>query len=314
MGNKLLSQTFQLLIDGKWQDAQSGKTLECFNPATGEVISRVAEGREEDINLAVQAARKAFDGGPWRKFTPSDREKILHKIADLIESNLDQLAELESLNNGMLLSQATMEITASIGYFRYMAGWPTKLDGQIVPTTSPHADAGDKLFSYVTHEPVGVVGQIIPWNAPMMMASWKIGQALAAGCTVVLKPAEQTPLTALRLGEILLEAGVPDGVVNIIPGFGATAGEALAKHMDIDKAAFTGSVVTGKKIIEMATTNLKRVSLELGGKSPNIIFNDADLDKAIPAAAEAIFARQGQSCSAGSRLFGRIIKYRKIAS
>src|SRR5437764_6351283 len=298
-----ITKTSKILIDGKWSDAASGKTFDTYNPATGEVLARVAEGDREDIERAVKAARKAFEEGPWATMTASERGKLMWRLADLLEKNLEEFATLESLDNGKPLSIArAADVPLAIDLFRYMAGWATKIEGATFPISVPYAP-GAKFFAYTKREPVGVVGQIIPWNFPLLMAAWKLGPALATGCTVVLKPAEQTPLTALRLGELIEQAGIPDGVVNIITGFGETAGAALSAHNDVDKIAFTGSTEVGKLIARAATGNLKKVSLELGGKSPNVIFADADLAAAIPGITNAIFFNQGQICTAGSRLF-----------
>lgn len=301
--SNFLSQPKKLLINGKWVDAANGKTFPVFNPATGEVIVQVAEGTAEDINQAVKAARQAFENGPWSRLTVSDRGKLIWKLADLLEANLEEFAQLESLDNGKPINVARVaDVPLAIDLFRYMAGWATKIEGSTIPITVPY-DPGSNFLAYTQREPVGVVGQIIPWNFPLLMAAWKLGPALAAGCTVVLKPAEQTPLSALRLGELICEAGFPDGVVNIIPGYGETAGATLAAHPDVDKIAFTGSTEVGKLIVKAAAGNLKKVTLELGGKSPNIVFNDIDLETAIPGAASAIFFNHGQCCCAGSRLY-----------
>jgi phenylacetaldehyde dehydrogenase len=306
---RYVAKTRQMLINGKWVDAASGKTFPTYNPATGEVLARVAEGDKEDINRAVTAARAAFDTGPWSKITPSNRGKLIWKLADLIEQHAEEFAQLESLDNGKPLAIARVaDIPGTIDLFRYMAGWATKIEGNTIPI-SAH---GAKFLAYTLREPVGVVGQIIPWNFPLMMASWKLGPALAAGCCVVLKPAEQTPLTALLLGELIQEAGFPDGVVNIVPGYGETAGAALAAHPNVDKVAFTGSTEVGKLIVHAATGNLKKVSLELGGKSPNIVFQDADIDATIPGAAMAIFFNHGQCCCAGSRLYVEAKEFDKV--
>jgi phenylacetaldehyde dehydrogenase len=293
----------KMLINSKWVDAVSGKTFPTYDPSTGEVLAQVAEGDRADIDLAVKAARKAFDDGPWRKMTPSERGRLIWKLGDLIDQHLEEFAFLESLDNGKPLTVArAADVPLAAELFRYMAGWATKLEGNTIPLSVPYTPNA-KYLSYTLREPVGVVGQIIPWNFPLLMAAWKLGPALATGCTVVLKPAEQTPLSALRLGELIVEAGFPEGVVNIVPGYGETAGAALAAHNDVDKIAFTGSTEVGKLIVHAATGNLKRVSLELGGKSPNVIFKDADLDVAIPGAASGIFFNQGQCCCAGSRLY-----------
>ena len=306
---RYVAKTRQMLINGKWVDAASGKTFPTYNPATGEVLANIAEGDKEDINRAVAAARAAFDTGRWSKITPSQRGKMIWKLADLIEQHAEEFAQLESLDNGKPLSIARIaDIPGTIDLFRYMAGWATKIEGNTIPI-SAH---GAKFLAYTLREPVGVVGQIIPWNFPLMMASWKLGPALAAGCCVVLKPAEQTPLTALLLGELIQEAGIPDGVVNIVPGYGETAGAALAAHPNVDKVAFTGSTEVGKLIVHAATGNLKKVSLELGGKSPNIVFQDADIDATIPGAAMAIFFNHGQCCCAGSRLYVEAKEFDKV--
>jgi aldehyde dehydrogenase (NAD+) len=288
----------QLLIDGRWFDAASGKTFDTLNPATGEVIAQVAEGSQEDVDRAVKAARKAFETGPWRKMNARERGRCLYRLAELIEQNIDELAALETLDNGKPIRDSrNADLPLAIDCYRYYAGWADKLEGKTIPINGPY-------FSYTRHEPVGVVGQIIPWNFPLLMQAWKWGPALAAGCTVVLKPAEQTPLTALRIGELALEAGFPEGVINIVPGYGPTAGAAVAEHMDIDKVAFTGSTEIGKLIMQSAgRSNLKRVTLELGGKSPNIVFADSDLDAAVEGSFVGLFFNQGQCCCAGSRLF-----------
>jgi phenylacetaldehyde dehydrogenase len=292
-----------MLINGKWVNAASGKTFATYNPATGEVLAQVAEGDKHDIDEAVKAARRAFDSGPWSLMTPSERGKLVWKLGDLLEQHLEEFATIETLDNGKPLSVARVaDVPLAVDMFRYMAGWATKLEGTTIPMSMPHT-ANSSYFAYTLREPVGVVGQIIPWNFPLLMAAWKLAPALASGCTVVLKPAEQTPLSALLLGELILEAGFPDGVVNIVPGFGETAGAALAAHDLVDKIAFTGSTEVGKLIVHAATGNLKKVSLELGGKSPNVVFKDADLDVAIGGAASAIFFNHGQCCCAGSRLY-----------
>jgi acyl-CoA reductase-like NAD-dependent aldehyde dehydrogenase len=287
----------KMLIDGKWVEAASGKSFETPNPATGETLARVAEGDAEDVDRAVKAARRAFDDGSWRKVNPMQREALLLKIADLIEKHGQELAELETLDNGKTIFESrNVDIPGAAATFRYYAGWCTKITGETNPTD-------DSFFSYTLREPVGVCGQIIPWNFPLLMAAWKLAPALACGNTLILKPAEQTPLTALRLGELLLEAGVPPGVVNIVPGFGETAGAALVKHPMVDKIAFTGSTEVGKEIQRAAAGTLKRVSLELGGKSPNIVFADADMSDAAQGALLGVFFNQGQVCCAGTRLF-----------
>jgi acyl-CoA reductase-like NAD-dependent aldehyde dehydrogenase len=287
----------KMLIGGKWVEAASGKTFTSVNPATAETLAFVAEGDAEDINRAVEASRRAFDEGPWPQMKPAERTKVLLRIADLIDQHSEELAQLETLDNGKTIFESRhVDIPGAAETFRYYAGWPTKIYGE-TNLSDP------SLFNYTLREPVGVCGQIIPWNFPLLMAAWKLAPALACGHTVILKPAEQTPLTALRLGELLLEAGVPDGVVNIVPGFGPTAGAALANHPQVDKIAFTGSTEVGKEILKASAGNLKRVSLELGGKSPNIVFLDADQDAAAAGAFMGIFFNQGQVCCAGSRLF-----------
>src|SRR3984957_17908112 len=265
----------QLFINGRWADAASGRTFETLNPATGEVLATVAEGDAEDINRAVRGARRAFEEGPWSRMTPSDRGRIIWKIGDLILDHVTELAQLESLDNGKPFGAAApADLPLAADLFHYMAGWAAKIEGNTINISVPYMP-GANFLSYTLREPVGVVGQIIPWNFPLLMAAWKLGPALTTGNTVVLKPAEQTPLTAVRLAGIMAEAGVPEGVVNVVTGFGETAGAALAAHPLVDKVAFTGSTEVGKLIVQAATGNLKKVSLELGGKSPNIVFDDA---------------------------------------
>jgi phenylacetaldehyde dehydrogenase len=292
----------KLFIDGQWVDAASGRTFETPNPATGETLAAIAEGDVEDINRAVRAARNAFESGPWRRMTPSDRGRLIWKIGDLILEHADELAQLESLDNGKPVAVARgADVPLAADLFHYMAGWATKIEGNTIDISVPYMP-GANFHSYTLREPIGVVGQIIPWNFPLLMAAWKLGPALTTGNCVVLKPAEQTPLTALRLAELIAEAGIPDGVVNVVPGFGETAGAALAAHDDVDKVAFTGSTEVGKLIVQAAAGNLKKLTLELGGKSPNIVFDDADTG-AVEGAANAIFFNHGQCCVAGSRLF-----------
>ncbi|HUL42657.1 MAG TPA: aldehyde dehydrogenase family protein [Burkholderiales bacterium] len=293
----------KLLIDGKWVSAASGKTFAVINPATGEVVTQVAEGDKADVDAAVKAARRAFESGPWPSMTPSERGKLIWKIGDLITKYLDELAELESLDNGKPVGVArAADVPLAADIFHYMAGWATKIEGKTIPLSVLYTP-GVQYHAYTRPEPIGVVGQIIPWNFPLLMAAWKLAPVLATGCTAVLKVAEETPLSALRVGEILLEAGLPDGVVNIITGFGETAGAALAAHPGVEKVAFTGSTEVGKLIVKAAANDLKKLTLELGGKSPNIVLRDADLDIAIPGAASAIFFNHGQCCCAGSRLY-----------
>ncbi|HXY79477.1 MAG TPA: aldehyde dehydrogenase family protein, partial [Candidatus Bathyarchaeia archaeon] len=299
-----------MLINGKWVNAASGKTFPTYNPSTGEVLAHVAEGDKEDIDRAVAAARAAFDKGPWRKLAPSERARLMWKLADLLEKRLEEFAQLESLDNGKPVVMARLaDIPISVDQLRYYAGWATKIEGNTIPLSMQGAG---KFLAYTLREPIGVVGQIIPWNFPMVMATLKLGPALAAGCTVVLKPAEQTPLTALLLGELIQEAGFPEGVINIVTGYGETAGAALAAHPNVDKVAFTGSTEVGKLIVHAAAGNLKKVSLELGGKSPNIVFQDAEIDSAIPGAASAIFFNQGEVCCAGSRLYVEDKQFDKV--
>jgi phenylacetaldehyde dehydrogenase len=298
---QFISTPRQLFINGEFVDAVSGRTFETPNPATGETLAHVAEGDAEDINRAVAAARAAFDG-PWSRMTPSERGKIVWKIGDLLLEHVEEFAQLESLDNGkpyVIAKAADVPLAADL--FHYMAGWATKIEGNTINISVPYMP-GANFHSYTLREPLGVVGQIIPWNFPLLMAAWKLGPALTTGNCVVLKPAEQTPLTALLLAQILAEAGLPDGVVNVVPGFGETAGAALAAHDDVDKVAFTGSTEVGKLIVQAAAGNLKKLTLELGGKSPNIVFDDAN-DDAIAGAANAIFFNHGQCCVAGSRLF-----------
>src|SRR6202167_863616 len=287
----------KLLINGKWVAAKSGKTFESINPANEEVLALIAEGDKADVDDAVKAARKAFEESKWSSISPHQRSRYLYKIADLIEQNADQLAELESLDNGKPLAIAKVaDIAGAARTFRYYAGWPTKIYGETNPSDP-------STFNYTLREAVGVCGQITPWNFPLSRASCRVARALACGNTIVLKPAQQTPLTAIRLGELIQEAGIPDGVVNIITGFGPGAGSSIAEHPDIDKVAFTGSTEVGKLILKASAGNLKRVSLELGGKSPNIIFRDSDLDAAVQSATRGVFFNSGQVCTAGTRIF-----------
>lgn len=286
----------RLLIDGRLVAAASGKTFETINPTTGRVLAQVAQAGPADIDLAVAAARRAFEG-PWRKFTPFDRQAVLLKLADLLDAHFDELAMLDTLDMGGPIAATAAKRRRGIALLRYYAGLATSTHGH----TIANSQAGE-IFSYTLKEPVGVVAAINPWNGPLGLAIWKIAPALATGCTIVLKPAEQAPLSPLRLGELCLEAGIPPGVVNIVAGFG-DAGAHLAAHPDVDKVAFTGSTEVGQHIIRASAGNIKRVSVELGGKSPNIVFADADLDAAVPGAAMAVFANSGQICSAGTRLF-----------
>jgi aldehyde dehydrogenase (NAD+) len=287
----------QMLIDGQWQDAASGKRFETRNPATGALLATVAEGDAADIDRAVAAARRAFEG-PWSKVKPYERQALLLRLADLVEANFDELSMLDTLDMGAPISRTRATRLRVLGMLRFYAGQATSLHGATIENSLP-----GEIFSYTLKEPVGVVGAIIPWNSPLTASVWKIGPALATGCTVILKPAEEAPLPSLRLGELVMQAGIPPGVVNVVSGFGETAGAALSAHRDVDKVAFTGSHLTGQSIVRASAGNLKRVSLELGGKSPDIVFADADLDAAVPGAAMAVFANSGQICSAGTRLF-----------
>ncbi|HAX78400.1 MAG TPA: betaine-aldehyde dehydrogenase [Cyanobacteria bacterium UBA11372] len=288
----------QLLINNEWVNSVSGKRFPTINPATGEVICELAEADAADVDKAVKAARAAFTSGEWPKMSATRRGELLYKLADLIEQNIEELARLETLDNGKPLNDSlNADLALVIACYRYYAGWADKIQGKTIPINGPY-------FCYTRHEPVGVVGQIIPWNFPLLMQAWKLAPALATGNTVVLKTAEQTPLSALRIGELIIEAGFPPGVVNILSGYGPTAGAAISHHMDIDKVAFTGSTEVGHLIMEAAAkSNLKRVTLELGGKSPNIVFADADMNAAIAGSHNALFFNQGQCCCAGSRLF-----------
>lgn len=287
----------KLYINGEWVNSLSEKTFETLNPATGEKLADVAEAGPNDIDSAVRAAREAFDHGPWSRMSTSERSHLIYKLADLMEEHKLELAQLETLDNGKPIRETSnADIPLAIEHFRYFAGWATKMVGQTIPVNGNY-------FNYTRHEAVGVVGQIIPWNFPLLMATWKLGAALATGCTVVLKPAEQTPLSALYLAQLMEEAGFPKGVVNIVPGFGKTAGAPLVDHPLVDKIAFTGSTAVGKYIMRQASDSLKRVTLELGGKSPNIILPDADLTSAVPGSLMGIMFNQGQVCCAGSRLY-----------
>jgi acyl-CoA reductase-like NAD-dependent aldehyde dehydrogenase len=283
------------LIGGEWLESADGRTFETVDPATGETIVEVALGGPEDVDRAVRAAREAL-AGPWGKLTASKRAGLIYNLAEGIKANLGQLAELESLDNGKPLAYAKGDIAAAVNHLRYFAGWPTKIEGETIPVSTPD------VLCYTRKEPVGVCAQIIPWNFPLLMAVWKLAPVLATGCTTVLKPAEQTPLTALRLGELIADAGFPEGVVNIVCGPGET-GAAMVDHPGVDKVAFTGSTAVGREIGAKCGRSLKRVTLELGGKSPNIILPDADLDAAIKGSYQAIYFNSGQSCNAGSRLF-----------
>ncbi|TCK09329.1 aldehyde dehydrogenase family protein [Marinobacterium mangrovicola] len=298
VAKQFLARKHSLFINGKWEAPVNGGTRNVEDPATGQIISTMAEGDAADIDIAVRSARKAFEDSEWSRMSTNDRAKIVWRIGELIDENAQELAELETLDEGSPFGICkNFYVKLAADHFRYYAGWANKLTGSTVPT-----NMAGQWHSYTLREPVGVVGQIIPWNVPLLMAAWKVSPALAAGCTIVLKPAEDTPLTALRFAEICREAGLPDGVLNVVTGAGA-AGQALVDHPDVDKIAFTGSTETGKAIVRAAASNLKRVSLELGGKSPVIVFPDADLEKAIPGVAQAVMFNSGQACTAGSRLY-----------
>jgi aldehyde dehydrogenase (NAD+) len=290
-------QQTECFIGGKWLPSASGKTFDTIHPATEEVICQVAEGDKEDVDAAVDAAREAFDHGPWRTMDARDRGALIYKLAELIEEEAEELAALETLDNGKPISDSrAADIPLVIDCLKYYAGWADKIQGKTIPIR------GD-FFCYTRREPVGVVGQIIPWNFPALMAAWKWGPALAAGCTIVMKPAEQTPLTCLRMARLAQKAGIPDGVINVVPGYGPTAGAALVAHPGVDKIAFTGELSTAKIIQRSAAETMKRLTFELGGKSPNVIFADADLDAAVEGAHMALYFNQGQCCCAGSRLY-----------
>lgn len=287
----------KLLINNEWVESISGKRFETINPATGEVICNVSEADAADVDKAVVAAKNAFHNGEWSRMSATRRGELLYKLADLIEQNIDDLARLETLDNGKPLTLSYGDLNLVLRCYRYYAGWADKVQGKTIPINGDY-------FCYTRHEPIGVVGQIIPWNFPLLMQAWKLAPALATGNVVVMKTAEQTPLSALRVGELIVEAGFPPGVVNILSGYGPTAGAAISRHMDVDKLAFTGSTEVGHMVMEAAAkSNLKRVTLELGGKSPNIVFADADMDAAIEGAHHSLFFNQGQCCNAGSRLF-----------
>ncbi len=298
--SSFLTEDHGLLIGGRWQPAASGETFSVENPAHENTIANVARGDGEDVKRAVAAARRAFEDSAWRRMNPSARGQLLWRLADRIEAQAEEFAQLESLDNGKPFSVAlAADVALTVDHFRYYAGWATKVEGETIPINSGD---GAAYLDYTMREPIGVVGQIIPWNFPLLMAAWKLAAALACGNTVVLKPAEQTPLTALLLAKLICEVGFPEGVVNVVTGFG-DAGAALASHPEVDKVAFTGSTEVGHEIVKASAGNLKRVSLELGGKSPAIVFDDADLELAAAGVAGAIFFNHGQCCCAGSRLF-----------
>jgi phenylacetaldehyde dehydrogenase len=292
----------KLLIDGEWVGAASSKTFATMDPATGQTLTEVALGQREDIDRAVLAARRAFDSGPWPAMKPNQRERLLWRIGDILSERAEEFGQLEALDNGKSAGIATaVDVAWAADIFRYYAGWATKIEGSTINVSMPFAPGGE-FHAYTLREPVGVCGLIVPWNFPLLMAAFKLAPALAAGNTVILKPAEQTPLTALLLGEVFQEAGFPPGVVNIVTGFG-DAGAALSGHPDVDKIAFTGSTEVGKKVVDSAKGNLKKVSLELGGKSANVVFADADLDIAVEGSLNAWLFNHGQCCVAGTRLY-----------
>ena len=301
------------LIGGEWVDSKSGECFDTFDPATGQSIGKIARGTKVEVDAAVVAARKAFSNGPWPSMLPIERSKLLWAIADKLEENIDELAELETLDQGKALYVGRWaEIPGAINQFRYFSGLATKIEGSTIPTSINYQPEGKEVFAYTQHLPIGVVGAIVPWNSPLVLTAMKLAPALAAGCTVVLKPAEDTSLTAVRLLELMQEAGLPEGVVNLVTGLGSEAGAALAMHPGVDKIAFTGSTATGRAILDAAKGNLKRVTLELGGKSPVIIMDDADLGAAIPGAANAIFFNGGQVCIAGSRLYAHTSVFNRV--
>ncbi len=291
-----MAERYRLLIDGQWSDAASGKVFATHNPATGAHVADVAEADAADVDAAVAAARRAFDAGPWPRMDAAARGRLLLRVAEKIRARGDELARMETLDNGKAIRETRAQVNASADYFEYYGGWADKLEGHVVPVRG-------RFHTYTVLEPIGVCGQIIPWNSPLPQAAQKLAPALAAGCTMILKPAEHTPVTALVLGQILMEAGLPEGVVNILPGFGPTAGAALAGHPGVDKVAFTGEVSTGQAILRTSIDNLTKVTLELGGKAPNIVCEDADLDAAVRGTLFGIFAGAGQYCDAGPRLF-----------
>jgi aldehyde dehydrogenase (NAD+) len=304
----LSNTTKRLLIGGAWVEAASGETFSTLNPATGETIAELARAAPVDVDRAVAAARDAF-GGEWSRFSPADRQRVLLRLADLVESRYDELFLLDTLEMGVPFGRAERGRRGYVGRLRYYAGLATLIHGETVATSMPR-----ELVTYTRKEPVGVVGAIVPWNAPLGMLIWKIGPVLATGCTLVLKPAEDASLSALRLAELAQEAGVPDGVINVLTGFGDPVGAAIASHPDIDKVSFTGSTAVGQEIIRASAGNVKRLSMELGGKSPNIVFADADIEKAIAGAAAAIFGNSGQACHAGSRLFVERPVYERVVA
>jgi acyl-CoA reductase-like NAD-dependent aldehyde dehydrogenase len=305
---EFISKSHLLLIGSERLEAADGRTFATFDPATGREIAEVAHAGAEDVQRAVAAARAAFADGPWASMPASGRERLMHALADALEARAQEFAQIESLDNGKPVTLAQyVDVNGAVGHLRYFAGWPTKIEGGVLPVTAPN------MHCYTRREPVGVCAQIVPWNFPLLMTAWKLGPALAAGCTIVLKPAEQTPLTALRLGELALEVGFPPGVLNVLTGDGST-GAALVDHPDVDKIAFTGSTAVGREIGAKAGRALKRVTLELGGKSPNIILPDADIDAAIKGSYQALYFNSGQACNAGSRLFVPADRFDEVMS
>jgi acyl-CoA reductase-like NAD-dependent aldehyde dehydrogenase len=305
---EFIAQPHRLLIGAERLDAADGRTFDTLDPSTGREIAQVALAGPEDVARAVAAARAAFADGPWSSMPAAGRERLMHKLADAIEAHAEEIAQIESLDNGKPVGLAQyVDVNGAVGHLRYFAGWPSKIEGSVLPVTAPN------MHCYTRREPVGVCAQIIPWNFPLLMAAWKLGPALAAGCTVVLKPAEQTPLSALRVGELALEVGFPPGVLNVLTGDGST-GAALVDHPDVDKIAFTGSTAVGREIGAKAGKALKRVTLELGGKSPNIILPDADIQAAVKGSFQAIYFNSGQACNAGSRLFVPAERFDEVMS
>jgi phenylacetaldehyde dehydrogenase len=305
--------TTSMLIGADWVQAASGETFPVYDPATGSEIASTPRGRAEDVDRAVAAARRALHG-PWKRTTPQERSKLIWRLADLVEAHLEDFAQIDSLDNGKPINEARFfDVPFTLDMLRYFAGWPTKLTGDTIPVSFP-ATLGNSYHAYTLREPVGVVGAIAPWNLPLLAVVKKLAPALAAGCTIVIKPAEQTPLSIALLARLALEAGIPEGVVNYVTGFGEEAGEALVRHPGVDKVSFTGSVEVGKLIVRNAAATLKRVSLELGGKSPNIIFADADVEAAIQAACVAGFVCQGESCIAGARLYVQQQKFDDVVA
>jgi phenylacetaldehyde dehydrogenase len=298
-----VGRKLKMLIGEQWLDAASGNSMSFRNPATGEILGEVPSASAEDVDRAVQAARQAFDDSPWSRMRPRERQNLLWRLADLMERDAQELAELECLNNGKSAAVArVMDVQLAIDFLRYMAGWATKIEGTTLDVSMPLMP-NDQFHGFIRREAVGVVGAIVAWNFPLLLACWKLGPALATGCTMVLKPADETPLTALKLAELVLEAGYPAGVLNVITGTGLNAGAALTRHPGVDKLTFTGSTEVGKQIGKAAMDNMTRVTLELGGKSPTIVMADANLQEAAAGAATAIFFNQGQVCCAGSRLY-----------